>query len=42
MSLPRDAIRRLAGAPIVVDGNLLDAETQLTLEIARRVNVRDP
>ncbi len=42
MSLSRDALRRMAGAPIIVDGNTLDVETQVMLEAARRLNVGQP
>jgi acetyl esterase len=39
MALPRDALRRLAGEPIVVDGNTLDVQTQVMLDSMRRLGI---
>jgi acetyl esterase len=39
MDLSRDALRRLAGKPIVVDGNTLDVQTQVMLDSMRRLGI---
>ena len=35
LKLPRPVIRRLAGAPVVIDGKTLDPEMQLLLRLQR-------
>ena len=40
MGLSRDALRRLAGAPVVVDGNTLDVQTQVMLDSMRRLGIK--
>jgi len=39
MALPRDALRRIAGKPVVVDGNTLDVQTQVMLDSMRRLGI---
>lgn len=39
MALPRDALRRMAGKPVVVDGNTLDVQTQVMLDSMRRLGI---
>jgi acetyl esterase len=39
MALPRDALRRLAGPAVVVDGNTLDVQTQVMLDSMRRLGI---
>ena len=39
MGLSRDALRRLAGEPVVVDGNTLDVQTQVMLDSMRRLGI---
>jgi acetyl esterase len=39
---PVDLLRRLAGAPIVVDGQTLDVRTQLMLDAMRRLKIVQP
>ena len=42
MKMPRDALRRLAGRPRVVDGQTLDVQFHLMLEGMRRLGVAEP
>ena len=42
MRLPRDALRRLAGPPTVVDGNVLDVQLQVMLDAMRRLKIVAP
>jgi acetyl esterase len=39
MSLPRDALRRMTGKAVVVDGNTLDVQTQVMLDSMRRLGI---
>jgi acetyl esterase len=39
MALPRDALRVLAGAPVVVEGQTLDVQTQIMLDSIRRLGI---
>ena len=39
MALSRDALRRMAGKPVVVDGNTLDVQTQVMLDSMRRLGI---
>ena len=40
MALPRGVLRRIAGRPIVVEGQTLDVQLQVMLEAARRLGVQ--
>jgi len=42
MKSPRGVLRRLVGAPVVIDGQTLDLQTQVMLDAMRRVNVVQP
>jgi acetyl esterase len=42
MKMPRDTLRRIAGVPIVVEGQTLDVQTQIMLGAMRRLRVVQP
>ena len=42
MLQPNDLLRRLAGAPVVVEGNVLDLRTQLLLDAMKRLKIVQP
>ena len=42
MRLPRETLRRLAGAPIVIDGQTLDVQIQVLCDGARRLGIPQP
>lgn len=41
MRQPKDTLRRLAGPPVAVDGQMLDLQTQIMLDGVRRLGLRD-
>lgn len=42
MKLPRDVLRRIAGAPVRIDGHTLDVQLQLMLDAIRRLGIESP
>jgi acetyl esterase len=42
MKLPRDALRRIAGAPVVIEGHTLDVQLQIMLDAMRRMKIETP
>jgi acetyl esterase len=42
MSLPSSVLRRMAGPPVVVDGQTLDVRVQIMLDASRRMGIRQP
>lgn len=42
MKMPRDALRRIAGQPVVIEGQTLDVQIQIMLDSMKRLGVEQP